>query len=417
MSVPIPPIILIRKRKQDPFNSQNKIYTMKKQLLTLALVASIGLASCSKEDALNPSSDVTGFVSQNFIPTAVKTTVSNTFPSAQVDYYVLQSNSLYGANIVTSTTEAQVVVGKSGDIKEAFTRITEAELPAAITTYLKGKYPNYTFIHAGKKTSGTPVTYRVEIKADNTVYSILFDETGAVISTIEGKKGEKGGKGMGAAVSQLALTDLPAAVQSAISGYTFKNAVMRLDANGVATYHIHAEKDGKVWDLKIDASGKILSSEEESKNDINITKTELTTLPQAIVDYLNKNAAGWTLKNAVSIQKDNVTIHYHVIVTIGGNSQAYMFDKDFNYVPNAGKGPKDNPNPANFSITEISKDQIPATAISYLDKTYAGWTLNKAVTVSKDGTAQEIELIITVADKKYKVEFDLSGNFKGARKL
>ncbi|MHA8058497.1 PepSY-like domain-containing protein [Aquirufa nivalisilvae] len=390
---------------------------MKNQLLTFALVASVGLASCSKEDALNPTSDATGFVSQNFVPTAVKTTVTNTYPSAQVDYYVLQSNSLYGANIVLSNTESQVVLSKTGEIKEAFTRITETELPAAITTYLKGKYASYTFIHAGKKTSGTPITYRVEIKVEDKVYSILFDETGAVISTIEGKKGEKGGKGMGAAVSQLALTDLPAAVQAAITGYTFKNAVMRLDENGVATYHVHAEKDGKVWDLKLDASGKILSSEEESKNDINITKTDISTLPQAIIDYLNKNAAGWTLKNAVSVQKDNVAIHYHVVVTVGGNSQTYMFDKDFNYIANAGKGPKDNPSPANFTITEITKDNIPSTAISYLDKTYAGWALTKAVSVSKDGAAYEIEVIITVADKKYKVEFDLSGNFKSAHKL
>lgn len=390
---------------------------MKNPLLTFALVASVGLASCSKEDALNPTSDATGFVSQNLIPAAVKTTVANTYPSAQVDYYVLQSNSLYGANIVVSNTESQVVLDKTGEIKESFTRITETELPAAITTYLKDKYAGYTFIHAGKKTTGTPVTYRVEIKVEDKVYSILFDETGAMISTIEGKKGEKGGKGMGAAVSKLALTELPAAVQAAITGYTFKNAVLRLDANGVATYHVHAEKDGKVWDLKIDATGKILSSEEESKDDIKITKTEITTLPQAITDYLNKNAAGWTLKNAVSVQKDNVTIHYHVVVSVGGTTQTYMFDKDYNYIANAGKGPKDNPNPANFVITEITKDQIPATAISYLDKTYAGWALTKAVSVSKDGAAYEIEVIITLTDKKYKVEFDLSGNFKSARKL
>ncbi len=390
---------------------------MKNQLLTIALVASLGLASCSKEDALNPSSDATGFVSQNVIPTAVKTTVTNTYPSAQVDYYVLQSNSLYGANIVVSNTESQVVLNKTGEIKEAFTKITEAELPSAITTYLKQKYSTYTFLHAGKKTSGTPITYRVEIKVESTVYSILFDETGAMISTIEGKKGEKGGKGMGAAVSKLALTELPAAVQSAISSFTFKNAVLRLDGSGVATYHIHAEKDGKVWDLKIDASGKILSSEEESKDDVKIGKTELTTLPQAIVDYLNKNAAGWTLKNAISVQKDNVTIHYHVVVSVAGVSQAYMFDKDFKYVANAGKGPKDNPNPANFQVTEITKDKIPSAAIAYLDKTYAGWVLTKAVSVSKDGAAYEIEVIISLADKKYKVEFDLSGNFKSARKL
>ncbi|MHA8071309.1 PepSY domain-containing protein [Aquirufa ecclesiirivi] len=390
---------------------------MKKSLLTFALVASIGLASCSKEDALNPTTDATGFVSQNFIPTAVKTTVSTTYPSAQVDYYVLQSNSLYGANIVLSNAESQVVLNKTGEIKEAFTRIAETDLPAAITTYLKEKHTGYTFIHAGKKTSGTPVTYRVEIKVDTTVYSILFDETGAMISTIEGKKGEKGGKGMGAAVSHLALTELPAAVQAAITGYTFKNAVLRLDGNGLATYHIHAEKDGKVWDFKIDATGKILSSKEESKDDIKITKTEITTLPQAIIDYLNKNAVGWTLKNAFSVQKDNVAIHYHVVVTVGVNSQAYMFDKDFNAVVNPGKGPKDNPNPANFTLTVITKDQIPAAAISYLDKTYAGWTLTKAVSVSKDGAAYEIEVIVTVADKKYKVEFDLSGNFKSAHKL
>jgi hypothetical protein len=130
---------------------------------------------------------------------------------------------------------------------------------------------------------------------------------------------------------------------------------------------------------------------------------------------LNTNAAGWVLKNAVSISADNVVIHYHVIVSVGTSVQTYMFDKDFKLIQNVGKGPKDNPPLPNFTVAEITQAQIPAAAISYLNTNFAGWTFTKAQTVSADTTIKEYEIFIAVAGKNYKVEFDGNGVFQGAK--
>jgi hypothetical protein len=188
----------------------------------------------------------------------------------------------------------------------------------------------------------------------------------------------------------------------------------KIDDKGVTIYHVHAEKAGIVYELEIAASGTILESEAQEVKPI-ITKVDLTTLPAAITTYLNTNAVGWTLKNAVSVAADNVIIHYHVVVSVGATVQTYMFDKDFKLVQNAGKGPKDNQELPNFTVAEITQAQIPAAAITYLNTNYAGWTFTKAQTVSADTTVKEYEVFIAVAGKNYKVEFDGNGVFQGAK--
>jgi hypothetical protein len=188
----------------------------------------------------------------------------------------------------------------------------------------------------------------------------------------------------------------------------------KIDSSGATVYHILAEKAGLTYDLDIDSTGKVLSSKEIPAKP-EISKSDLTTLPTAIVTYLNTNAAGWVLKNAVSISADNVVIHYHVVVSVGTSVQTYMFDKDFNVVQKAGKGPKDNPSLPNFTVAEITQAQLPAAVITYLNTNYVGWKFTKAQTVSADTTIKEYEVFIAVGDKAYKVEFDGNGVFQGAK--
>ncbi len=387
-----------------------------KKFILFAFASTAILASCSKDDALEPQN----FQATNTanVPLAVQTTIKQTYPSAQVAYSVIQPNALYVADVSTSTTEAQVVITSKGSIREAFAKIDSTALPASVLTYLSTNFPGYDLLHASQKTTGSPVGYRVELKYNTQFYSVLFDDKGAFISQTTGiPGGPKGGRGNGShgpAVTSLTLTDLPAAVQTTLNGYTFKRAMAKIDAAGATIYHIHAEKEGIAYDLDIDASGNILSSKVEAAKP-EISKTDLSTLPAAIVTYLNTNAAGWTLKNAVSISADNVIIHYHVVVSVGTSVQTYMFDKDFNVVQNAGKGPKDNPGLPNFTVTEITQAQLPAAVSTYLTTNYAGWVFTKARTVSADTSIKEYEVFITVGDKSYKVEFDGNGVFLGAK--
>jgi hypothetical protein len=388
---------------------------MKKFVLFASLSAAL-LSSCIKEDAMDPQ----GFQATNTanVPQAVQSTIKQAYPSAQVAYSVIQPNALFVADVTTSNSEAQVVISSKGAIKEAYTKIDSTALPASVLTYLVTNFPGYDLLHASQKTTGTPTGYRVELKYKIDFYSVFFDDKGAFVSQTTGMPGGPKGGGIkgshGPAATSLALTDLPAAVQTALNGYTYKRGMAKIDASGATIYHIQADKAGLTYDLDIDATGKILSSKEIPAKPI-ITKTDLTTLPSAIVSYLNSNVAGWTLKNAVSIAADNVTIHYHVIVSVAGSTQTYMFDKDFKLIQNVGKGPKDNQPLPNFTVAEITQAQIPAAAISYLNTNYAGWTFTKAQTVSADTTIKEYEIFIAVAGKNYKVEFDGNGVFQGAK--
>lgn len=388
---------------------------MKKFILFASLSAAL-LSSCIKEDAVDPQ----GFQATNTanVPQAVQSTIKQAYPSAQVAYSVIQPNALYVADVTTSTSEAQVVISSKGAIKEAFTKIDSTALPASVLTYLVSNFPGYDLLHASQKTTGTPTGYRVELKFKNDFYSVLFDDKGAFVSQTTGiPGGPKGGKDKGShgpAVTGLVFTDLPAAVQTALTGYTFQRAMAKIDDKGVTIYHIHAEKAGIAYDLDIDASGKVIASKEiPAKTDI--SKTELATLPPAIIAYLNANAAGWTLKNAVSIAAANVTIHYHVVISVSGATQTYMFDKDFKLIQNAGKGPKDNQPLPKFTTAEIKQADIPANIISYLNTNYAGWTFTKGEKVSADTTVKEYEIFIAVNGKNYKVEFDGNGVFQGAK--
>ena len=388
-----------------------------KKLILFAFVSTALLSSCMKEnDAMNPQ----GFTAINAsnVPQAVQSTIQQSFPTAKVAYSVIQPNALYVADVTTATTETQIVLSSKGAIKEAFSKVDSTALPASVLTYLANNFPGYDMLHASQKTTGTPTGYRVELKYKTDFYAVLFDDKGAYVSQTTGMPGgPKGGKEKGShgpAATNLALTDLPAAVQSALTGYTFQRAIAKIDDKGVTIYHVHADKVGVSYELDIDASGKIISSKEIPAKPV-ITKTDLTSLPAAITAYLNTNAAGWTLKNAVSIAADNVTIHYHVVVSVAGVVQTYMFDKDFKLIQNAGKGPKDNPLLPNFTVTEITQAQIPTAAITYLNTNYAGWTFTKAQTVSADTTIKEYEIFIAVAGKNYKVEFDGNGVFQGAK--
>ncbi len=382
----------------------------------IALLAVASFASCSKEESLSPGTTISGVN----VPAAVSSAVAKAYPNSSIDFSVIAPNTLYAADITSATKEVQAVVTPKGEIREAFIKIEAKDLPAAITTYLETNFKGYEFVHAGQKTTGTPTGYRVEIIYNKEFTSLIFDEKGAFVSKMVGNPGfgpgpGKVGKGGPApAVTVLALGDLPAPVQAAIKAYTFKRAMAIVAPDKSTIYHIHAEKDGLTWDLDIDATGKILSVK-EMKPMPTITEADITTLPAAIKTYLDANApAGWTFKKATSISSDNVIIHYHVLVNSGTKVLTYMFDKDFKVITNAGKGPMDNPSLPKASITEITKDKIPAAATSYLAANYAGYVFIKAISVSLDGTVKEIEVFITVGDKKYKVEFDATGKFQSA---
>jgi uncharacterized membrane protein YkoI len=385
---------------------------MKTKISLIAFVSVLALNACTQDQNVDPQSAAT--LAPQDVPVLVTQAVTSVYPKATaVDYSALQTNSLYVANVTTTTTEAQVVVSNKGTVKEVAVKIAKADLPASVISYVDTNFPGATFEHASKKTKGDKLGFRVELIFNNEHYSLFFDETGAFLSQVTGLQRKPGKKGPAPAATEIALADLPAPVQAALTGMTFKRAVLTKDPNGVAVYHIHVDKAGVPFDLDIDANGTVLKSKEMNQKGPSFTRIDLTQLPTGLATFLNTNAAGFKLDYAVAITKDSVIIEYHVGVTIGSAKKEFHLDANFQLLP-AQNGPGMGHNPPAVTITSLTAADLPATVKTYLDTNYAGWALVKGASASVDNVVKDYHLVIEVATKKYMIEFEGNGSFEKA---
>lgn len=385
---------------------------MKTTLSLLALASVLAMSACTKEQNMDPQNAAT--LAPQDVPVLVTQAVSTVYPKATtVDYSSLQTNSLYVANVTTTTTEAQVVVSNKGTVKEVAVKIAKTDLPAAVLSYIDTNFPGATFEHASKKTKGDKLGFRVELIFNKEHYSIFFDETGAFLNQVTGLQGKPGKKGPAPAATEIAFADLPATVQAAITGMTFKRAILTKDPNGVAVYHIHVDKAGVPFDVDVDVNGTILKSKELSQKGPEFAKIDLKTLPAALTAFLNANAAGFAVDYAVAITKDSVTVEYHVGVSLGTTKKEFHLDANFQVLP-AHMGPGMGHNPPAVTITTLAATDLPAAVKTYLTTNYAGWIFVKGASAAVDNVIKDYHLIIEVATKKYMLEFDGSGAFKKA---
>jgi hypothetical protein len=384
---------------------------MKTKISLFAFASALVFSACTKEQNMDPQNAST--LAPQDVPVLVTQAVTTVYPkAATIDYSSLQTNSLYVANVTTPSTEAQVVVSNKGIIKEEAIKITKADLPAAVLAYLDSNFPGATIEHASKKTKGAKLGFRVELIFNKEHYSVFFDETGAFLGQVTGLQGKPGKKGPSPAATEIALADLPAPVQAALSGITFKRAILTKDPNGAAVYHIHVDKAGVPFDLDIDASGAILKSKEVNQKGPDFVKIDLKTLPAGLTAFLNTNATGFTLDYAVAISKDSIIIEYHVGVTVGTVKKEFHLDANFQVLPNPPV--KGGHNPPALLITSLTTNDLPSAVKTYLTTNYAGWTFVKGASASVDNVVKDYHLIIEVAAKKYMLEFDGNGAFKKA---
>ena len=384
---------------------------MKTKISLIAFVSVFALNACTKDQNVDPQNAST--LAPQEVPVLVTQAVATVYPKVTtVDYTSLQTNSIYVANVTTPSAEAQVVVSNKGIVKEVAVKIAKADLPAAVIAYIDTNFPGATFEHASKKTKGDKLGFRVELIFNKEHYSIFFDETGAFLNQVTGLQGKPGKKGPAPAATELALADLPAPVQAALNGMTFKRAILTKDQNGVAIYHIHVDKAGVLLSLDVDANGTVVKSKEVSQKGANFTKIDLTTLPAGLTSFLNTNAAGFTLDYAVAIKKDSVIVEYHIGVTIGTAKKEFHLDANFQLLTN--HPAKGGHTPPNVTITNLTASTLPAAIKTYLDTNYAGWALVKAASAAVDSVVKDYHVVIEVATKKYLLEFDGNGKFEKA---
>jgi hypothetical protein len=68
-----------------------------------------------------------------------------------------------------------------------------------------------------------------------------------------------------------------------------------------------------------------------------------------------------------------------------------------------------------FEDVKLTADVLPAIITSYLNTTYSGWSLDKAIAFKIDGVIESYYLHIVVGTSKYHLYFDKDGKFLVAK--
>jgi hypothetical protein len=164
---------------------------------------------------------------------------------------------------------------RNGKHKGKGVKVAQADLPAAIKTYLDTNYPAYKFDDAlsfllDSKNAG----YGVRITtADGKEIGLMFDADGAFVRSREGDLGHHSGMGPG-----------------------------------------HDKgKDGK-------------GGEGRGKNGATVVKIEKAALPAAILTYIDSKYAGYIYDSAKSFAKDAIVNLYEVEFTLGAKKYEVYFD-------------------------------------------------------------------------------------------
>ena len=382
---------------------------MKKLLFTLSIASMALLNACNEkiEPALNsptatPSADVAAKVSA---------IINSQFPAASnLKVSTLDSNKVYGCEFSHKGEDHETVVSKDGKILSDYKTSKDVVLLDAMKAYLDATYKGYKLQKASQGTDANgKVSYKVQIEYNDQRITLIFDATGAVVGTFTEPK-SVGGKCM---VFQAKLTDLPANIQSQLTGYEFIGACVKTNSDGTKTYFILAKKDGIFYELTFDNAGKLIKTEVEGPKKMEDKSLKENDLPQAIKDYLKANYTDWRYEKGVVFTSNGVIDSYSIVIIKDKKITLLTFDKDGKFVKAV-----ETPTVTLPKIEEktLVVGEIPAVIKTYLDKTYAGWTFTKGTVTLKDGVAELYYVYITVGTDKYHVYFDKNGKFVSAKR-
>jgi hypothetical protein len=321
-----------------------------KKIALMILLGSALFTACNKNESVSPDDFE--------VSESVKSTLRIAFPQATNFTYTEVSPTDLEANFILKKEEMIAGITKSGNLKYQANVVDEATLPAISLDYLTINYTGYTLLRAGEKKdkTGATIGYMANIKHNNLFYHIHFDATGKFVSVVE-KKGKHNGQGV-----KLAEADLPAAIKTYLDtnypAYKFDDAISFSVDGTIKGYGVRiTTADAKEIGLMFDGAGVFLRSREG--------------------DLGHHSGMG----------------------------------------PGHGKGGgKGGPNGSGrgkdgVSIVKIEKTALPVAAITYLDTKYAGYTFERAGSITLNGVLSQYVVDFKLANKKYAVIFDLNGAF------
>lgn len=155
------------------------------------------------------------------------------------------------------------------------------------------------------------------------------------------------------------------------------------------------------------------------------TVIDASSLPAAVLTYLNTNYAGYTLVQAEQGTNQNGgATYYEVTFTYNGTTKELHFDMTGAVQTGDGHGhghgkgghgggPGSGTATAGNSETVISQSQLPAAVGTYLSTNYAGYTFVQAEQGTDRNGATYYEVQFTYNGTTKELHFDANGNLLG----
>ncbi len=384
---------------------------MKKLLFIISIASMALLNGCTEK--IEPAVSQTTTTDKD-AAARVAAVIQKEYPSANnLSVSTIDDKKIYGCDFSHNGNSHEATVSATGQILSIYQTSQDIALTDAIKAYLEATYKGYKLEKAsqGKDAAGK-VSYKVTIEYNDQRITMIFDDKGAVVATFSEPKNNTGGDKN--KIFATKLTDLPANVQSQLTGYEFIGAVVKINSdNSKKTYFVTAKKDGIFYELTFDSDGKLVKTDTVNPKKTEDKPLKENDLPQVIRDYIKINYKDWKYEQGVVVSKNLVIDSYTVLLSKDKKMTLLFFDANGKFIKAV-----ETPVLALPKMEEkaLAVGDIPAVIKTYLDKTYTGWVFGKGEVTLKDGVAEMYYVYITVGTDKYHVYFDKEGKFFAAKR-
>jgi hypothetical protein len=394
---------------------------MKKVFQALSLTAIVACYSCKTTSDVIPQE--TSTVETGTLNSAkISAIITQEYPTASnIVVNTLEKNKVYGADFIYKSNNYSATIDNYGKIVSSYNSSTSVTLPEAITKILDEKYPGYKLLGASKgKDSSGGESYKVSLSHKEKMVTLIFDSKNAIIFQSEATstivKTEDKTK-----FYSVKLADLPATIQTQLTGYEFIFATVKSKNDGTEkTYYVSAKKDGLIYDFVFDNDGKLVSTKKmEPAPKVTFEQLTDANTPAKVKEYIAANHKGWKMEKGYNTLKNGVLSSTYVVLSNDKNWAFLDFDAEGKLVKSNVQIMKDKPKVDIPVVTNkaLTTDALPKVISDYLTKTYAGWKLEKGNVTLKNNVADIYYVYITSGDGlKYHVYFDKDGKFFSAKR-
>ena len=270
-------------------------------------------------------------------------------------------------------------------------KLTLAQLPVTIQTYLREKYVGFTFKEAKKVTGDNAATsyfYVVSILYKDAVVELKFNPNGVLITNSTETK-----KVTGIKETEL-LPAIKEYIKSNFANFTFESAE-KVAIGTVVTYNVKIKNTTAQLLLTFNGDGKLLNRTVLGGELKEIIKE--SDLIAAIKEYIKK-----TYPNAVFVSGEKITKNTVVSFVIKLKTDAQNLTLKFD-----GNGKIVSILAENLNKTELTESDLPDAIKTYLSK-MGTYTFVNARRLGL-GTAQYYLVIVKVNGKALELKFDGNG--------